>query len=265
MSSDKRIFLHLKSRLTVAAGITDLGLQRRKNEDVIYLEDSGHLYLVADGLGGHERGGQASQTAISRLSEYLEPEEIMKKSQDVTAVAGVPLPLGNYIPVIENAVSEANAIIYSKNKKLRLKKFMGTTIAGLLLMDDYALWFHAGDSRVYRWRNSKLAPITRDHSLYAAWEGNGKNGKAPSRHIITKALGLQRSICPDIGWDGKEKGDIYLLCSDGLTDMVDDDHMEAIIKSGRDKVEEILNALVDAALEAGGKDNISLIVCRVKR
>ena len=238
MTSNNRLHLKLKGKQCVATGISDIGLKREKNEDAIFLDDSGQLFLLADGLGGHERGDQASQTAISALAHFLEPEKVKKKSQEVTGVSGVPLPLACYIPVTEEGISETNSILYAKSKKLRLKKPMGTTIAGLSLLDDvHALWFHAGDSRIYRWRNSNLKSITKDHSLYALWVEYGKTAMEPPRNVITKALGLHRKTYPDIAWDLREKGDIYILCSDGLTDMVNDDQMEEIVKRGKNNVD----------------------------
>ena len=266
MTGNNRLQLHLKNKQALATGISDIGLKRKKNEDTIFLDDSSQLFLLADGMGGHARGAQASQTVISALAHFLKPERIKRKSQEVTAVSGVPLPLACYIPVIEEAISETNFLLYSKNKNLIFEKYMGTTIVGLSLVDDdHALWFHVGDSRIYLWRNSNLTQVTQDHSLHARWVRGGKNEMEPPKNIITKALGLYRKVVPDIAWERRRKNDIYMLCSDGLTDMVNDDQIEEIVKGGKSNVGKIANNLVDAALEAGGKDNVSLIVCKVKR
>ena len=184
MSDNNRLHLHLKSKQAEATGISDVGLKRKKNEDTIFLDDSSQLYLLADGMGGHERGDQASQTAISTLAHFLQPERIKKESQDVTCLSDVPLPLACYIPVIEEAVSDANLLLHSKSKKLRLKRNMATTITGLSLVDDeHVLWFHVGDSRVYLWRNSNLAQVTQDHSLHALWVEKGKTAQGDAWSI----------------------------------------------------------------------------------
>lgn len=206
MSDNNRIYLKLDGKKVQATGISDIGLKRKNNEDAIFLDKSGKLFLLADGMGGLPRGAQASQTAISLLSKYLNPERLKRESQEVNSFLGVPPSLACCLPLIYAGISDTNLHIYSRGKELGLKKPIGTTIAGILLIDDdYTLWFHVGDSCVYKWKNSKLQKLTQDHSLHALWVEYGKTAMKPNKNIVTQALGLKQEVSPDIDWDQKRK------------------------------------------------------------
>ena len=139
---------------------------------------------------------------------------------------------------------------------------MGTTIVGLVLVpDDNMLWFNVGDSRIYLYRDSTLKQLSTDHSLHEEWLKAGKNGPEPGKNIITRVIGTDHFVRADIEWDKRQKNDLYILCTDGLTDMVSDQEIDAILKNEHD-VDKIANNLVKAALDAGGNDNTSVIVCR---
>ena len=183
---------------------------------------------------------------------------------DITKVEGVPAEVVCFSTLAAEAVDEANSILYARNQEAQLKRFMGTTVVGLIAVkeEDYMLWFHVGDSRIYRWRNSNLECLTSDHSAYAKWVKEGRQGTEPSKNIITRAIGPNAASSADIGWGKGQPDDIYILCSDGLTDMITDDHIAEILKA-EDNVDDITKQLVDAAKEAGGKDNTSTIVCKV--
>ena len=141
---------------------------------------------------------------------------------------------------------------------------MGTTIVGLLPVakGDYMVWFHVGDSRLYRWRDSKLECLTTDHSAYNAWIKKGRPGDEPSKNVITRAIGPNVASSADIGWGKWQKDDIYFMCSDGLTDMITEDQIAEILAAGN-SVDDIAAQLIDKAKDAGGKDNTSVIVCQV--
>ncbi len=260
---EKRIHLSIRTDEVTAIGVSDPGLVRPQNEDSIWVDQSGTFLLLADGMGGHERGAEASQTAIKIIRERLKPESLKEQLADITALAGVPAQIARLFPVIDDAVERASSEIYDRNLQLKLERFMGTTLVGLLLVnDDYVLWFHVGDSRLYRWRNAALELLTTDHSVYEEWLNDGRIGKEPEKNIITRAIGPNPFVQPDTSWGRRQKGDIYLLCSDGLNDMLSDDQIAEILRSEMD-VEDIANGLVDAALEAGGKDNTSVILCKI--
>jgi len=248
----------------VAAGLSDVGHARSENEDSIWLDESGLVLLLADGMGGHERGAEASQTAINNFREMLTPETIKKEAGEITAAAGVPPEIACLYTIIFRAVGKTANFLSDRNAELKLDLFMGTTVVGLVLVaDSHVLWFHIGDSRLYRWRGSVLKQLTTDHSAYAEWENRGRKGAAPPKNLLTRVIGINPIVEADIEYDKREKDDIFILCSDGLTDMVTDQQIEEIIKAGSN-VTDIANSLVNAALVAGGKDNVSVIVCKVQ-
>jgi len=253
----------VKTEEMVACGISDRGCQRAQNEDAIFLDAGGKFLLLADGMGGHERGAEASQSAIDIIQKYFGPEVMAAELQDITAGGGVPPEISCVLSLVDDAVNQANKEIYERNQQARLQRFMGTTAVGLILVDGgYVVWFHVGDSRLYRWRDSVLECLTIDHSAYMAWVRNGRKGEPPKKNIITRAIGPNPAVAPSTKWATHQQDDIYFLCSDGLTDMITEDRITEILNAESD-VKVIANNFVEAAKNAGGKDNVSTIVCRV--
>jgi protein phosphatase len=258
----KRIYYNVNTSRITACGVSDVGNVRTNNEDSIYIDEGGKFLLLADGMGGHERGEEASGAAIEIIRNHFNPEKVKAELKDTTDGI-MPVEVGCVQTIVSAAVERTNSELFARNKRDRLKRYMGTTVVGLVLMEEsYVFWFHVGDSRLYRFRDSALKRLTEDHSAYAEWINNGRPGAEPSRSIITKAIGPRAVVTPTINWDKWVKGDTYILCSDGLTDMIDDDNIEGILKSG-DDVEKMANRLADAAMDAGGKDNTSVLVCKI--
>jgi serine/threonine protein phosphatase PrpC len=263
MKPDERIHLQVKASHITISGISDPGRLRPDNQDSIFLDESGHFMLLADGMGGHERGSEASATAIEVVQRYLHPDMLLEELADITDAEGIPTELICLSSLVEDAIREANSLLYDRNQQAQLERFMGTTVVGLVpVKEDNMLWFHVGDSRLYRWRDSTLKRLTSDHSAYSEWERNGRQGAEPAKHIITRAVGPNETTLADIAWDKWQMNDIYMLCSDGLTDMLTDDHVSQIINTHKD-VDHIANQLIEDALDAGGKDNVSVVVCSV--
>lgn len=262
MPSEKRIHLQVNNSQIIATGISDVGSLRSENEDSIWIDDSGLILLVADGMGGHERGAEASRKAVDVFRERLASDTLKRELEDVTAMIEVPSEVARLFPVVNRAVDHAASTIYERNLELKLERYMGTTVVGLLLVeDDFVLWFHVGDSRLYRWRDSILEQLTTDHSAHALWEKEGRVGKEPRKNIITKAIGPNPFVQADASWGKREKDDIYILCSDGLSDMISDEEISRVLTEEKD-VDRAAEMLVNAAIDAGGKDNISVIACR---
>ncbi len=250
-----------------ASGVTDPGRVRPKNEDAIFLDTEGNFMLLADGMGGHERGAEASATAIEIIKEYLRPEVLESELTEITKVEGVPTAIICLHSIVDKAVGEANHVLFERNQDAQLKRYMGTTVVGMIPVssDGYILWFHVGDSRLYLWRDSTLQLLTADHSAYEQWLKSGQNGEPPSKSIITRAIGPNAATIVDIGYDKQQKGDTYILCSDGLSDMLTDENITDILRYEESKdVDNIAQELMTAANNAGGKDNISVVVSRVK-
>jgi serine/threonine protein phosphatase PrpC len=243
----------------VSYGSTHVG-RRANNEDSWCAVDRFGLYLVADGMGGYEGGEVASRTAVDTLVRYFER---MSPVGDV----GLSDSRDDW-ELARSRVDLAMRITHREicRKKLGPLSKMGSTVAALVLQHGRALIAHVGDSRVYRLRAGRLELMTRDHSLYAEMEAAG-NVKLPPRsqctfqHVITRALGVSGDARPDIRIEKAESGDLYVLASDGLTDVVGD----AAIASwaAHDEPEVLPSRLVRAAWDAGGKDNITVVVAAV--
>jgi protein phosphatase len=264
MNTDNSTHQEVNTTRIVAAGVSDVGHVRSENEDSIWLDKSGLVLLLADGMGGHDRGAEASQTAINNFRELLTPETIKKEAGEITAAAGVPPEIASLYTIIFRAVGKTANFLTDRNLELNLDRYMGTTIVGLVLVaDSHVLWFHIGDSRLYRWRSSALKQLTTDHSAYVEWENRGGNGTAPPKNLLTRVIGINPIVEADIEYDKREKDDIFILCSDGLSDMVTDEQIEEILKA-ETNVTNIANSLVNTALINGGKDNVSVIVCKVQ-
>jgi serine/threonine protein phosphatase PrpC len=263
MDQIQRIHQQVKGAQISASGVSDTGRVRTENQDAIYLDREGHCLLLADGMGGHEHGAEASQTIIEILPEFFQPERIEAELKDITNVEGAPAEIICLYSLVDKAISKANALLYERNKKARLERYMGSTVVGLVpVKSGHVLWFHVGDSRLYLWRDNTLKVLTHDHSAYTDWLRTGRTGKEPTKNIVTKAIGPKEGVVPDIDWAAYQKHDIYILCSDGMNDMLPDPQIADIIKGSED-VDDMTVKLVEAALDAGGTDNTSVIGCQV--
>ena len=262
MNADERIHLRVNASHIIAIGISDRGLLRPENEDCIYIDKSGHFMLVADGMGGHERGAEASKTALDIIKDFLHPEAIAERLRDMVSEEGIPSRIVCLYALAEEAVEKANTFLYERNQELGLARYMGTTVVGLVPVENkYILWFHVGDSRLYLWRDSVLKCLTVDHSAYAEWINHGRLGEEPGKNIITRAIGPNKAVVSDIAWDKWMKDDTLILCSDGVTDMITDEKIEDILHT-ETNVDDIATGLINSAIDAGGKDNTSVIVCK---
>jgi len=228
------------------AGVTDRGCVRETNEDSIFFESS--LYIIADGMGGHLAGEVASKEAILCIKDLLVDEKDVKKIPEL----------------LKDAFDKANKHIYDMAQNKEEYKGMGTTVTLAKLIDDELFYAHVGDSRLYRYAKKNFEQITRDHSLVAQMVETGQITKEeanthPNKNIITKAVGTASSIEPDIGSLKLNTGDIILLCSDGLTNMLTNEQIVDILSKGKNDVNKIVTKLLKEANNAGGKDNISII------
>jgi protein phosphatase len=263
MGVDKRINCQVSLSHLEMSGVSDLGLVRTENEDYIYLDQDGRFILLADGMGGHERGAEASETTIGIIKEHLSPKAANQPSPEETDIEGVPSEVVHCYISVKEAIKKANTALFKRNQALNLARFMGTTIVGLVpVRKQFFLWFHIGDSRLYLMRNGRLKCLTTDHSAHKEWENKGRRGREPEKNIITRAVGPKESVVADIKWDHWNQSDLYVLCSDGLTDLITDEEITRMLIEN-DRAESMANQLVNAAIQAGGKDNISVIICRV--
>jgi protein phosphatase len=169
---------------------------------------------------------------------------------------------------IQEAIEQANDLVYRRSTAEAELRGMGTTVVVLQFYDNRFSLAHIGDSRCYRFRRSKLEQITKDHSLLQELIDRGfytpeEAKKSLNKNLVTKALGIDPTITPDVQEELVMKNDIYLLCSDGLTDLVEDEYISLTIKRFSDNLEEAAKHLITKANQNGGKDNISVILCRI--
>ena len=235
--------------------ITDMGRLRNSNQDSVFCTENPvgrfpNLFLVADGMGGHKAGDLASRLCIEEMVSQID------KSTARTPVSA-----------FEQAISAANQRVFQCAKKDYELAGMGTTMVGAMVEDGTAYIVNIGDSRLYR-MHERLEQITVDHSLVEEMVQSGEIQKEemrthPNKNIITRALGTDDSVRPDCFEVKVEKGDVLLLCSDGLTNMVDDEEIEKILNRNKEDMKLAGENLVRQANEAGGKDNISVILVRL--
>ena len=257
----------MSSQRLTAAGKTDTGRVRSLNEDAFLLENELELALVADGMGGHGAGDMASNMAVEVVSDFIyeyDPDFIEGAGGgQVTNRSEQPSIAPD---VLQAAVNTANNKMYQINctNNHREGTGMGSTLVGLWLMEneDRAAIFHVGDSRVYLLRGGKLRQCTKDHSVYQEWLDSGREGAPPKRNIISRALGPWPKVEVDVRFHDLAKGDLFLLCTDGLTDMVDDQAIEDILLKQSDP-ERGCRALVEEANRNGGVDNITAVLARI--
>jgi len=229
-----------------SASITETGKVREINEDAVL--ESGNLYVVADGMGGHKAGEIASSLALSVISQYVE--------DSIGLLSGDKL--------MKKAVQNANAVIYGKSKSDERFRSMGTTLTALYREGDTAFIAHVGDSRAYLFREGKLRRLTTDHSLIQKLieEGAITEEEAkihPQRNIILRALGLEPRVEVEIASVEIKPGDKFILTTDGLTGLVEDEEIEKIVQNEREP-DKAVRSLADEALARGGTDNISVVM-----
>ena len=260
-------------------GKTDCGQCRAHNEDTILINGDGGIVLLADGMGGHQYGDRASAEATQLINQLLERYLPPAPNKPVQTgfwqkIIGLLNRAGSSDPyqaletdgqIIADSLIETNQTIYRYNQDAQMAdgNGMGTTLVGCKFSDTSANMhvFHLGDSRLYRWRNQTLTQLTKDHSAYQNWLDNGRIGEAPGSNVIYQGIGPKPEVKPDIQIIAIEANDSFLLCSDGLTDLVEDDLIADILKNlCRENIEEKTQELIDIANQNGGTDNISVIL-----
>ena len=247
--------------------ITDVGVKRDHNEDYYGIDEEFELYVVADGMGGHASGEVASRLAVENLMEFFTRQcraEGFKWPYPVDGKASTFEEVA-----VSNAVQYANDRVFIESMKDRRYDDMGTTLCMAAGAGDRIVIAHVGDSRVYRYRAGELVQVTEDHSLLNHYirtrgltEEEIKSFK--SKNVIVRAVGLKDYVEPDVQIHDKRAGDIYLLCSDGLSDLVDDWIIQEVIRGDEDDLTEIGATLVRLANQAGGKDNITVMLLRIE-
>lgn len=253
----------------IAAGLSDVGLQREHNEDSYCVLSNHRLFVVADGMGGHRAGDIASRMATSEMTAYFNAASIDDQpALDTKDEAGEALAVDQQRLV--SAVKLANQRIFQASTRNRSVQGMGTTIVGALFnRDDQEMHVvHVGDSRAYRVRAGDITQLTRDHSLLNDYLlvmpnlSDAQKERLPN-NVITRALGMQEKVAVDLSVDAASAGDVYVLCSDGLNGMVSDERILDIVHRAGADVEAAAQGLVAEANQNGGEDNVTVVVIRI--
>jgi len=238
-----------------AFGLSDVGRRRENNQDRLLLDAERGVYAVADGMGGHAAGEVASRIAIEALSEAVERNHLGRNSDGPEETARR----------LESAFLEGNRRICNSVVTRGEWRGMGTTIVALVALPGSVVVGHVGDSRAYRLRDGELQRLTQDHSWVSEQVRLGlltdeEAKRHPMRNIITRALGNRDELEVDTAEEPVQPGDVYLLCSDGLSSMLSDDEIQRVLNHYRNDPEKACRTLVDQANEHGGEDNITVVV-----
>jgi len=238
---------------------TDTGRARNNNEDSVAIDEPSALIVLADGMGGYNAGEVASGMATAfirtELGRWLQEASANASDTDVRRAMDI-------------CVDNANRAIFNAANSNPQYAGMGTTLVVGVFRDGRLLMGHVGDSRGYRLRAGRLQQITHDHSLLQEQIDAGlitaeQAAFSANKNLVTRAVGVEDTVLLETHLHDLMPGDIYLLCSDGLSDMLDDESIAQLLQ-GCDSLEEAAGALIDAANDAGGKDNISVILARVR-
>lgn len=252
----------------ICAGLTDTGMVRDHNEDNFHISPVEAFCLVADGMGGHQSGEVASRLAIDEISGFYEKTKDQQEPIDLS-----PWPYKRKKPrsreerrLIASMVL-ANSVIHKEAGSDEKFNGMGTTVVGAYFVEEGVFIGHVGDSRAYRFRDGKLEQISEDHSLANEYIRMGilrpqDLASFPYKNVITKAIGLAESVEVETKFYDHKDGDIYLLCSDGLSDPVKSPQIEQILSENKDDLANACRQLVIAANVNGGPDNVTALLAK---
>ncbi|MGH8506002.1 MAG: Stp1/IreP family PP2C-type Ser/Thr phosphatase [Stenotrophobium sp.] len=254
----------LKNKVDTAL-LSDVGRVRKNNEDAIAEDQDIGLLILADGMGGYNAGEIASGIAIATVHDHVCREWPKLRHGEIDADSGYRVEG----LLLKKAIETADAAIRQVAQSQPQCAGMGTTIVACILHESILSIAYVGDSRLYRYREGRLEQITRDHSLLEELIARGHYSREDAiklvrKNIVTRALGTEENAKVDVIEETIEPGDMLLLCSDGLNDMVSDEAIGLTLGRYADNVEQAAKALVNLALENGGRDNVSVVLARVK-
>ena len=255
--------MYLKGKLS-CVGVSDAGRVREHNEDTIGTDPDIGLVVLADGMGGYKAGEVASgitvRTVMSLLKDAVEREDLSRRDPS----SGLSRPG----ILLRDAIQRANKIIYQTARTQENCDGMGTTVVAGLFFDDTLTVAHVGDSRLYRLRGAEFRQMTQDHSLLQELIARGfytpeEAQRAATKNYVTRALGVEPTVEVDVTEFPVDRDDLFLLCSDGLSDMVDDGDIQLTISTFGANLQTLARQLVLLGNDNGGRDNISVVLVKV--
>jgi PPM family protein phosphatase len=244
------------------AGFTDAGLAREHNEDCIGFDRHRGIAVLADGMGGHLAGEVASQMAVDEVLARL-ADQLQECVRNTVSAAQM-------LKLVSSTITASNRKIYEASETNSQQKGMGTTVVAAVIQGSRLYAGHVGDSRLYLFRDRTLTRITRDHSLIQDLIDRGFYTEEEARnasigHVVTRALGTAAEVEVDILQQDAIHDDLFLLCSDGLTDMLPDSKIEYTLQQDSPSLTATARGLVQSANMQGGKDNISVILIKIQK
>ena len=268
--------MNLEGKLRIVER-TDVGLVREHNEDYVGSDEKLGIVVLADGMGGMNAGEVASSMSVHLLMDELSgfvrgaaqseasPSAEAPSAEDGRDEAQHEPEVGLHSRVVKSAVEQVNSAVFHVSQTQPQCRGMGTTIVVLLFHDNQVSVAHIGDSRAYRFRQDQLTPITTDHSFVQELVNKGLYTEdearlSPRKNVVTRALGIAPTVEAEIHEYPVAKDDLYLICSDGLTDLVTDENIETSVRQFGTDLEGMADHLVNLANASGGRDNISIIL-----
>jgi serine/threonine protein phosphatase PrpC len=247
-----------------ACGLSDVGLTRAHNEDYFEIDPQHKLYIVADGMGGHSHGEVAAQIAVSAIRDFI----AKTADRDTTWPFGMDSRLERHSNLLKMAVRMAHDHVLRAISKDGSLYGMGTTVVGLLLAGATAAVAHVGDSRAYRLRAGRLDQLTQDHTwvneqVVAGFLSKEQARSHPLKNVVTRALGGESDVLVDVREVDVRSGDLYLLCSDGLTGMLSDTDIRDRLAVDQ-SLHEICRALINDSNTRGGIDNVTVVLLSIE-
>ncbi len=238
-----------------AYGASDLGLGRINNEDIWAQMPKEQFFILADGMGGHKAGEVAATETVIHLCKIIKDARTKSHTTD------------EWQEILHKAITDTNAHVFALSQTSKELEGMGTTLCLALIEGTTFIHGHVGDSRIYRIRKGRIAQLTRDHSLKDDLIARGELDESlalsfPYKNVITRAVGTQKTVTPEIAAEPIESEDIYFLCSDGLTDPLSDAQIHDIIDESEDSKSATENLILEAK-KAGGSDNITIITIKI--
>jgi serine/threonine protein phosphatase PrpC len=255
--------MNLQGKIKIAE-ITDTGKVREHNEDAIGSNSELGLLVLADGMGGYNAGEVASGIAVQTITELAAEGAVREERNDLDAETG----LMRQTIVLRDAISRANKIIFQTAQSQTHCEGMGTTLVAAMFFDNKISVAHVGDSRAYRLRNNKFEQLTLDHSLLQELVDRGfyseeEAQRSTNRNYVTRALGVEPTVEVEVQEYEALPDDIYLLCSDGLPDMVEDEDIHLTISTFNASLDVVGQQLVQLTNDHGGRDNVSVMLAQV--
>ncbi len=255
--------MSLKGKL-LCVGQTDTGRVREHNEDMIAVDGELGLAVLADGMGGYNAGEVASGIAVKTVVNLVREALALQDLSIPDPATGLSRPT----IILRDAIQRANKIIYQTARTQTQCQGMGTTVVAALFYDNRITVAHVGDSRLYRMRGNEIEQVTLDHSLLQELVDRGfyspeEAQRASNKNYVTRALGVENQVEVEMQEHPVMKGDVYLLCSDGLSDMIGDDDMVVTVNTFGNNLNSVGQHLIQLANDNGGKDNISVVLAQV--